>query len=118
MLAVNSKLITSIKFVVSIILLCFVFAKLDLQELKYSINSIPFSKLIILFFLQIITVIIMSFRFRILSNLRSSSINEIYLLLNKINFYNIFVPGKLGELAKINFLKKKLKKKQDIHCIL
>ncbi len=105
----NKKVTTVIKIVVSILLIYFIFSKINLSEIKEIIIKSSVNYLVIALFFFLISKIIAAFRLNLYFHqlevpLTHKSNLELYLL---GMFYNLFLPGGIGGDAYKGYILKK-----------
>ena len=105
----NKKVTTVIKIVVSILLIYFIFSKINLSEIKEIIIKSSVTYLVIALFFFLISKIIAAFRLNLYFHqlevpLTHKSNLELYLL---GMFYNLFLPGGIGGDAYKGYVLKK-----------
>ncbi|MGB3145432.1 MAG: lysylphosphatidylglycerol synthase transmembrane domain-containing protein [Maribacter sp.] len=105
----NKKVTTIIKIVVSILLIYFIFSKINLSEIKEIIIKSSIIYLVIALFFFLISKIIAAFRLNLYFHqlevpLTHKSNLELYLL---GMFYNLFLPGGIGGDAYKGYILKK-----------
>jgi len=109
----NEKLIKSIFLVLGIFFFAYVLLNVKIEDIVYSFKFLGFN-ILILCFIVVIELVIKSIRFKfLLSKIANVSFKDIFKIIFETTLFVVYSPGRLGDIMKLDLLKKHDVKRTD-----
>lgn len=109
----NEKLIKSIFLLLGIVFFVYVLLNVKIEDIVYSFKILSFN-ILILCFIVVIELVIKSIRFKfLLSKIANVSFKDIFKIIFETTLFVVYSPGRLGDIMKLDLLKKHDVKRTD-----